>query len=230
MKRTGWIVLGVLVLLVVGGAYAASPFLAAQDLGQAFKNGDRDRLAADIDFPAVRENLKADVRAKLMANMANDASMKNNPFAALGAMMVPTIVNNLVDGYVTPEGISTFIKNQTNTSPNGRPKFNASYAGLNRFIIASEKGEGSDQVRLIMERHGLFSWKVERIELPTGALSPTASQAATAETPPTEASPPTIEPPATIADPATAQPDNAEASNQEDSNTETSSSTDSPPQ
>jgi len=52
------------VLLIAASAWAfVSPRLAAKQFRDAVQTGDEDGLRAVMDFPAVREHLRADLRA-----------------------------------------------------------------------------------------------------------------------------------------------------------------------
>lgn len=70
--------LAVAALLVGGGAYAGSPYLAASNLKDAAISGDADQLESQVDFPAVRESLKSQISAALTQKMNSDPGMKDN--------------------------------------------------------------------------------------------------------------------------------------------------------
>ena len=174
MGRTlvaGAAVLGVVIALT---AYLASPYWKAHQLAQAFRNGDRDELAARIDFPSVRDSMKSQLNVSFSKNMASDRSMKNNPFAGLGGMLVSVVIDKMLDAYVTPDAFAALSKNGKAalaggvTSPfasTSDGKFRTRYVNLNRFDILSDNDRGG-QLDFVMRRNGLFEWRVERVELP----------------------------------------------------------------
>ncbi|MEP6784526.1 MAG: DUF2939 domain-containing protein [Sphingomonadales bacterium] len=47
-------------------AYFASPYWAASSLESAIKSGNAARMEAAVDFPAVRESLKAQLNANFL--------------------------------------------------------------------------------------------------------------------------------------------------------------------
>lgn len=167
-----FVAIAVALLALLTSFYFGSPYLAANNIKQAMITGDVDALEDGIDFPKVRESLKAQMSAALTAEMANDPQMKNNPFAGLGAVMMPAIIERAVTTYVTPEGISRLMKGVkpgaiAKAEAEGKIEYKTDYSGLNRFRVHSAKGEtGEPGPTMLFEREGLFSWKVVKIELP----------------------------------------------------------------
>lgn len=91
-------------------AYAGSPFLAAHDFVEAARSADADKLEASVDFSSVREALKSQLNAKFTQKALTDPEMKGNPFVGLGMMLVPAVVDKVVDAYVTPQGIAAIVQ------------------------------------------------------------------------------------------------------------------------
>lgn len=181
MKRGRWIGLVGLAIALLVGLYVGSPYMAFNALREGVVEHDTARLEQLVDFADVREGLKADLNAILMAKFNADPEMKSNPFAALGAVMIPGIVNAGVDKAVTPEGLSKIIEEgrlgdkdgsakPTGPEPYKAPtEFRLGYRKLDRFVAERETAKGS--LKLVMARCGLFSWRVIRIELPKDLLA-----------------------------------------------------------
>ena len=75
----------------ITGCYAfASPWLALRDLTQAFENQDARKIEKLVDFPELREDIKATAKAAMMKSAAIE--LDGNPFAAMGIMMANAIV------------------------------------------------------------------------------------------------------------------------------------------
>jgi hypothetical protein len=176
MKRTTIAACAVVILLAA--CYFASPFLGYYRLQAAARSGDQDALEASVDFPAVRENLKAQLNIALGRKMQSDPQLKNNPFAGLGMMFATALVGKLVDSYLTPEAISMMISKAKAPSPGERPMVPGSkaniklatgyaYIDIDRFrVTAADPSRADKPLGFVMERRGLFSWKLIRIELP----------------------------------------------------------------
>jgi len=177
-----WILTGVVVAGVLGvSAYGLSPFLAFNNLRDAASTGNRDRLEELVDFPAVRENLKSQISAGLMKSMSANTEMRDNPFAAMGALLAPAITDRMVDSVVTPDGIALVLnRGKVSTKIGGEPdpvtpsandsrnlETALSYRTLNRFRADVRRRDQPDTtLALTLERRGLFGWKLIRIDIP----------------------------------------------------------------
>ena len=190
----------VAVAFMLGAAYFASPFLALHDLQQAARTGDRDRLDQLVDFPRVRENLKAKVDAYVLQSMRSDPGMANNPFAGLGALIVPAIADRAIDTYVTPDGIAVAVNNGTPPKLSASDaaaapsqavasalKASPSFTDLDHFKVALSRSDApGTRLTLVLERHGLFGWKLTRIDFDFPAApssTPPAAAPVAQETP-----------------------------------------------
>jgi hypothetical protein len=154
------------------------------------QRGDRDTLERLVDFPRVRESLKADLTAAMIKEMRDDPEMQDNMFAELGLAMAPTLVAGVVDAMVNPATLAQLASAKSiddassatkTASPvpgvpgapaapdaaapqpasQAPPEFSYSYAGLNRFHAQSKDGPA-----FLLDRQGLLSWRVVRIEFP----------------------------------------------------------------
>ncbi|MCB2051792.1 MAG: DUF2939 domain-containing protein [Novosphingobium sp.] len=168
---------GLLAVLFVAAAaswYFASPSYAMMQMRDAAVAGDADGLRDSIDFPTVREGLKADLRAELVKDVAND---KADGAKAFGSMIAMAMVDSLIDGFVTPESIEAMIKSgkfkqpgtQNDVSDEKQPDWSIERDGLSRFTATPDAPEGDKVPSLVFERDGL-GWKVTRIKLPEGGL------------------------------------------------------------
>jgi hypothetical protein len=169
--------------------YFASPLFALNALQSAARAGDQDRLSLLVDFPSVRDNLKSSVSARLLKSVRDDPQTANNPFAALGVLMAPVIVDRVIDAYVTPDGISAMIKTgkapklggdgsapQASTDAASQLQKSLGYIDLDHFrATLARAGSPGVEWGLVLERRGLFGWKLVRIDLPLGEVEPTPS-------------------------------------------------------
>ncbi|GAA6740017.1 DUF2939 domain-containing protein [Thermus oshimai] len=150
---------GVLVLLGVG-AYFAAPYLALRGLAQAVERQDPQALERYVDFPRVREALKADLNAALVKEMGKT----QDPFAGLGLLFAMGMVNTLADALLTPEGLAAL---GTGMEPGEAPpeearKWRLRWEGLGRVFVHHPEDPSTG---LVMERQGL-RWRVVRLRLP----------------------------------------------------------------
>lgn len=174
----------VLPILVLIGAYVASPYVAVHNFANIAKSGDIDQIDAAVDFPRVRESLKAQFNASIATKMQTDPAMRDNPFAGLGMLMAPAMIDRMVDAVITPEGIASMVragKVERGGAPAAAPsnadvKVTTSYVTLDRFkMTITNKAATSTPIAMMFERHGLLGWKLIRVELPmpseTGAAA-----------------------------------------------------------
>lgn len=167
------VLVAVAALLIGGGAFAGSPYLAASNLKAAAVSGDADQIEANVDFPAVRDSLKSEMSAAMMQKLNSDPEMKDNPFAGLGMMMMPAIVDKAVDAYVTPDGIAAVIRGSKPNDAKGsdgstNPKIEYDYEWVNadRFRVNLTNTQTQQAgLALIFERRGVVSWKLIKIDL-----------------------------------------------------------------
>ena len=99
MKFIRWIVIICIVILVV---YGASPYLSFWQFRAAVQSRDAAAISSRVDFPAVRASLKR----QLVARFANHAGSQKHRIN-LG----PTLIDAIIDAYVTPEGIAALLAN-----------------------------------------------------------------------------------------------------------------------
>jgi hypothetical protein len=189
MTRNSRILIGAglgLALLLLIAAYFASPFLALRNLTSAARAGDRDRLEQAVDFPAVREGLKSQLKTAMLRSFNKDESLRDNPFAAFGQMLAVSLVDKAVDAYATPDAIAAMVatsrapKPTTTDAPATPPaaatepkarstiETHTVYTDLDHFRVTyrDQKEPDAAEIGLVLERRGVFAWKLTRIDLP----------------------------------------------------------------
>ncbi len=181
-RRNGkWIFIAVGLVSAVFGLFllyvATSPLISIWGMRNAAIAKDGKRFASYIDFPIFKENLKAEFNAAMMEKMSSDKSLKDNPFAGLGMMLAPAIVNNMVDAMVTPQGIERMMNGQvlpqTTDSKMSRDDIQPflsgdiawGYESFGEFYVKIKNPDGQVST-LIFYRHWLGDWKLSSIKLP----------------------------------------------------------------
>jgi Protein of unknown function (DUF2939) len=99
MKPTRWIALVCVVLLLF---YGASPYFSFWRFTAALQSGDSAALSSHMDFPAIRASLKKQLVARFTQGTATHKRWSN-----LG----PTLIDTIIDAYVTPDAIAALISN-----------------------------------------------------------------------------------------------------------------------
>ena len=175
-RRTVWLVVGAAVIAAV--VYAASPVLAARQLVAAARAGDEAALERRVDFPAFRESLKAELNARLMAEMRAE---EDGAGRALALLFGPALVSGMVDAFVTPQAIAAMVRDAEPPEPEldreptpaepaeDDPQIRQSYGfrDIDTFTVTlTREGHADEPVVLLMERRGVLDWKLAGIDLP----------------------------------------------------------------
>lgn len=180
--RKGWIWAVAAIFLLLVGAYVVSPFWAARQLRIAAVTGDSDGLEKLVDFPAVRGSLKAQLTVIGRKRLDADPSLKGNPFAGIGMLLMPNVINSMVDRLVTPEAIST-MATRGEVVREGRPAaskrqvtYAYGYRALDRFDVQIRNRNAPEErtFTFVFGRRGLFTWRLVRIQVPPDLLTPAA--------------------------------------------------------
>lgn len=181
MVRRKWVLVTiVLALAAAGGWYLGSPAYTLSQMKAAAEANDSDRLVSYIDFPSLREDMKAEFMAHLMAESARDTS----GFGALGVAFGSAMVGPMIDGMVTPAGVrAAFVANrnkeESQAAAPGSAKAPAERKaalggvgmkdkpvirrrGFSEFIVTSKEDPASG---MVFRRHGL-GWKLSGVDLP----------------------------------------------------------------
>lgn len=163
-------------------AYFASPVLAVRGLTEAARSGDEAALSARVDFPEFRASLKEELNAELVARMREDPRSDNPVLSGLGMLLAPSLVSGMVDAFVTPQAIATMVRSAKAPDPMPRPdrvekpapadgdtdtvSQSWGYRDLDTFAVTLTNSRHPDQhLALLMERRGLFGWKLAGIDL-----------------------------------------------------------------
>ncbi len=158
--------------------YLASPFFALNSLSRAVRAGDRDKLSVLVDFPAVRTSLKDQFSALVARRTSDHEEFKKNPLAGFVLMLVPVILDKIVEVIVTPDGIAELLARPIGDHPkgphHGGKRWNRSWSFIDLDHFKAEYSDPDDPhtvFGLVFERHGLLTWKLARLDLPSDELT-----------------------------------------------------------
>jgi len=177
MSRSLKILIAAVLMLLVGW-YAASPYLAFHQMRAAAERKDAEAFSEFIDFPAVRESLKASLTAKMMEEVGSASD--DNPLAGAGAAFAMAMMGPMIDALISPQGIMLMMQGRklgervesavdpsAATAPPRELTITSSYSDLDTFDVrVSPQDDPATQLGLRFKRHGLFSWKLTSIEIP----------------------------------------------------------------
>ena len=158
------------------GWYFASPGYAMVQLRDAALAGDADALEQRVDFPAVRDGLKEDLKARMASEMT---SGDNNGGEQLGAAFAMTLIDPMIDGLITPKSMAKLVEQGVLQADEGAssgdveneqaPEWVIERDGLSRFTARPQNREtlsvAPDAPELVFERSGL-SWRLVELDTP----------------------------------------------------------------
>ena len=106
-RRWSGRIIGVLSILAV--AWITWPYYAAFSLFVALRDGDVPVLEKRVNWNDVRQGLRGDLNAMLLKNIRTSKSNDSSDTMASGlaAVLGPAVVNQMVDGYVTPQALAS---------------------------------------------------------------------------------------------------------------------------
>lgn len=180
MKK--WRSLVAALIVALAGAYFGSAYLAVHKLRESALAGDAATMERLVDFPSVRESIKSQLNAAIMEQMRSDPEMAANPFAGLGLMLVPALVESAVDAYVSADGLAALAQGQRPSETTDRSveqvegrdggslesgfQYTTRWVGLDDFRVSVVNTEAEGvTIQLHMARQGLFDWRLTRVEL-----------------------------------------------------------------
>ena len=174
----------VLLLLVVAGGWFGGPYLAVHGLSRAIEQRDTARLQRYVDFPRVRDSLRAQINDYLVRQAGPGVAA--SPFGALLYGLGDQLGGAAVETLVTPTGIGALLqghvlwKRGRNELQSGdafaatepaRPLKDARqrFEALDRFVVEVDRGPGQPPLQVVLEPQGL-RWKV--VDLRLGMSAP----------------------------------------------------------
>src|SRR6266481_3725025 len=170
MRLIRWVALICVVLLL---AYAASPYFSFWRFRTALRSGDSAAISSHIDFPAVRASLKK----QLVARFAR-ATTGHKRWSNLG----PTLIDAIIDAYVTPEGIAALLSNPEALKNLKAPREFRFELGKNEDLSKIKYAFFTGPRSFVVEREGIkirfrfkdLSWQLNDLDLGLG--EPTVNQ------------------------------------------------------
>lgn len=183
-----------LAVLAFAVAYFGSPVLAARQLTEAAETGNEAELNRLVDFPAFRASLKDELKDAMMTRLRLDSPLGDSALAGLGMVLAPGLLNGAVDVLITPEVVAEVVRSGEAPDPTrglrrraepapeagaeagtkaGEPDNDLhqawGYRDLDNFgITLTRKAEPDQALTLLLERQGLFGWKLSAVDLNPG--------------------------------------------------------------
>ncbi|MEJ7932168.1 DUF2939 domain-containing protein [Ramlibacter sp. AN1015] len=107
--------LAIAALLLLAAVWWWSPLWTLRQMAQAAQQQDDAGFNARVDYPRLRESLKAQLAARVAASMSHTPG--SNPFAGLGQSLGLAMVNPVVDAMVRPEFVMLALRTGVVVTP-----------------------------------------------------------------------------------------------------------------
>ena len=188
-RRRIQLLLGWGVLLVLGGSIYLGPYFAAWRIRTAVSAGDAEALHDFVDFEAVRENLKSELRRSVGANRRARARQekesgdggvaKPDSVPDLSSELAVAVGEAMIDRFATPEGVdralrdrpvaatgwSSFLDLGGGSEGRGGVSVRAGYDGWSDFTVrlgVDRDPPDADPLwaDILFERRGIWAWRV----------------------------------------------------------------------
>lgn len=181
MKK--WLALLVTVAVLLFGYVAAGPYLTVRAIRSAVQQQDAAALSKQVDFPALRASLKAQLSDRLVRAVGIDG--QSGMLGAIGLTVAGGLVNGAVETMVTPVGLGALMEGRkvwkrvddgiahpdvadpsAVAGERAQPLQGAKYRyeSLARFTATVQDDQGRPIV-FVMTRDGL-RWRLSDIRLP----------------------------------------------------------------
>jgi len=160
-----------------------SPYFALQTLRQAAAEGNTKALKEEVDFPALRESLKEEVR-HLSKGTPPNAGEGDAPIAAVGSALFGGLLNVMIVQLVTPQTIVTMVQGKrVEGAPNlvtsildryfhqglkndDHARVSSEYESYRRFVVRIFSPQSNDHVALVFLRSDFVTWRLSGIRFP----------------------------------------------------------------
>lgn len=173
MRKNILIAISGLILLSLLGGYYFSPYATAFNMRQAVLDGNAIVLSNYVNFPSLKESLKASINATLAKEVVTSNSGDKSS-SALGAVITGAFASPMIDALVTPENLALLMQkgNFSISKENSNREVTMGYEGLDKFAISIKvNGDTHSPLILLLHREGTFAWKLSSVRLPAKLLA-----------------------------------------------------------
>jgi len=173
-------------ILLLGAWLFASPYITLKRFGSALERGDASEISKYVDYQALREDLKKDLKVLLAKEVAKEVNTEEVGLFALafGSLLIDLFVETAVSqeglAYIMEKGRmpTEEVVMQNLEAKEEKPKgmevateyrdtdakeeleTSASYKGINTFVYQIRDKSSKEGIDLIFERRGLADWKL----------------------------------------------------------------------
>lgn len=142
--------------VIVGAWFLVTPWWTMKQIVDAAEAGDRETLERLVDFEAVREGMRADLRA---SRDDGDTDLLDR----VGDGIVRTVGGAAIDTFATPNGLAVML-DASAVVPGDDYSWDVERDSLNSFRAVSTTEDGNAGPQMLFERDGL-GWQLVGLRL-----------------------------------------------------------------
>jgi hypothetical protein len=140
------------IMVLVCALWIAWPYYAVYALAIALRDGDSVALEGSVAWDSVRQGLRGDLNAMLLQRVGGDSG----PFSGLTAVLGPAVINQMIDSYITPQGVATLMRSEKSRATDA-----ASAAGNNAAVTGEALRIDISRLNYAFFSGGPLTFKVE---------------------------------------------------------------------
>jgi len=159
MKKTIGIITA-LIIIAGGIKFYTAPMSAMANIEDGFKTKNADKIIEHIDF----KKLRANIREQMITNMKEKAQKDNTKMSKMMKAMSEKIIERVVDNYLTKDGLNKMLNNSKKEKLFQGIKYSGAFDGADKYKVTLVKDD--KKIPALLERSGLFDWKVTEMTLP----------------------------------------------------------------
>lgn len=151
-----------------------TPYMVVDEIKSGFLTKNEDKIAKHVDFTSLQQSAK-NTFSIVMASKAMDV---DNPFEVFGMALGTGMVNSVIDRFINKEGLRTLLskisfteEEKSNAVRNLKDRMKLGYEGFNDFRTVLHNEDGTVIVTFVLERDGLWNWKVTDVRLSDTSLT-----------------------------------------------------------
>jgi hypothetical protein len=173
-------ILSMAALVLGAAAFYFSPHLTVWAMRAAAKEGNVQKVARSVDFPAVKDSLRKGFSDKLFKE--SGAGKEPSAYADLGAAIASALIAPALDAIVTPENLGLLIRGEKprlgtpsppETGNNDKApekelsnRTSMAYEGFDLFVVTVRpRDAGRDPVTFVFRRENLVLWKLSALRM-----------------------------------------------------------------
>jgi Protein of unknown function (DUF2939)/Protein of unknown function (DUF3426) len=173
-RKLIYLLVALMPVALVGGCYWASLLVSVNKLEAGVRDRDIVKLEKYIDWAAVRDQLRSEIRGTALRRFYQDALGKpESPGHILGTLLAgtiaPAMLDQFVDSFVTPQGLVDLLGKDPQHNGGALTINRTGFTDFDEYTIEAGKpaADPAKTIRAVLRRQGI-TWRVVRVGFAPG--------------------------------------------------------------